>query len=205
MAMIIPSYFQCGDCGQIEEGSAWKGLRYKCKHCQKANTQIIWPTPELRNFLEFIVDFDVKSKQYSQVVSVFLSSALELLLEELLSVMALADIFDDGFTGVGTLIDALLEGYQGRARMFALYSRIGYGTFNDAVKKMGKKQFVNNWDTIVRVRNNVVHGRFDDSDNITVDMVARIIADALYIFSQLHNQYNAESLQYRIALKNKIK
>ena len=91
------------------------------------------------------------------------------------------------------LVDALLEGYQGRSRMFTLYSKIGYGTFHDAVKKMGNKQFLSNWDVIVEARNNVVHGRINNCENITPDLVERTITDALDVFSQLHNQYNAES------------
>jgi hypothetical protein len=185
--MIIPSYFECGDCGQVERGPAWEGLRYKCKHCQKANSQTIWPTPELRNLLEFVGSFDEKSPHYPQVACVFLSSALEILLEQLLSVMAYQDLF---YEQVDWLVEALLEGYQGRSRMFTLYSKIGYGTFHDAVRKMGKKQFLSSWDTIVESRNHVVHGRLTNCVAITPELVERTITDALVVFSQLHNQKN---------------
>ena len=149
--------------------------------------------------MEFIVSLDEKSPHYPQVACVFLASALELFLERLLSVMAYQDLlYDDA----GMLVDALLDGYQGRSRMFALYSRIGYGTFHDAVKKMGNKQFLSNWDTIVKARNNVVHGRLTDCKSIRQDLVERTMADALDVFSKLHNQYNAESLQYRLAIEN---
>ena len=198
--MIIPLYFQCGDCGQVERGPAWEGLRYKCKHCQKANSQTIWPAPELRSLLEFIGSFDEKSPHYPRVACVFLSSAFELLLEDLLAVMAYQDLLYDE---VGMLVDALLDGYQGRSRMFTLYSKIGHGTFHDDVKKTGNKQFLSNWDIIVESRNNVIHGRLTNCEAITPELVERTIADALDVFSQLHNQYNAESLHYRVAIENR--
>ena len=204
-AMIIPLYFQCEDCGQVESESKWEKLsssRYKCRHCKQARRQAIWPAPELRKLLEFIGSFDVKSPQYPQVACVFLSSALELLLDKLLSVMAFQDLL---YEEVDMLINALLEGYQGRLRMFILYSKIGYGTFHDAVKKTGNKQFLGNWDAIVEARNNVVHGRINNCENITPDLVERTIADAFDVFSQLHNQYNAESLHYRVALEKRNK
>ena len=203
--MIIPLYFQCGDCGQVESKPSWEKLskyRYKCRHCQQASKQTIWPAPELRNLLEFISGFDEKSPHYPQVTCVFLSSAFELLLEELLSIMAYQDLLYDE---AGMLVDALLEGYQGRSRMFTLYSKIGYGTFHDAVKKTGNKQFLSNWDAIVEARNNVVHGRLTNCENITPDLVERTIADALDVFSQLNNQYNTESLHYRVATENRKK
>jgi hypothetical protein len=201
--MLIPLYFQCDSCGQIESKQTWKKLsknRYKCKHCKQARKQTIWPPAELRNLLEFIGSFSEKSPRYPQVACVFLSSALELLLEHLLSVMAYQDLL---YHEAGMLVDALLDGYQGRSRMFTLYSRIGYGTFHESVKKMGSKQFLSNWDTIVEARNNVVHGRLTYCKNVTPDLVKRTIVDALDVFAHLHNQYNAESLQYRVATEDR--
>ncbi len=197
--MTIPSYFKCGDCGQIGKGPPWKGLRYKCKHCKKANSHTIWPGPELRSLLEFIGSFDEASLHYPRVVCVFLSSTFELLLEDLLVVMAYQDLlYDEAFM----LVDALLEGYQGRSRMLTLYSKIGHGTFHDDVKKTGNKQFLSDWDVIVKSRNNVVHGRLITCEVITPELTERTITDALEVFSQLHNRYNTESLHYRVATEN---
>jgi hypothetical protein len=114
--------------------------------------------------------------------------------------MAIPDV---PYEYVDMLIDALLDGYQGRSRMFTLYSKIGNGTFHEAVKKMGKKQFLVNWDTTVEARNNIVHGRLVNCVKITPDLVEGTIIDALYVFAKLHNQYNAESLQYKVALEKR--
>ena len=66
--------------------------------------------------------------------------------------------------------------------MFTLYSKIGDGTFHDAVKKTGNNEFLSNWDTIVEALNNVVHGRLTNCESITPDLVERTIADALAVF-----------------------
>lgn len=198
--MIIPLYVKCGNCGQIEKEQVRKNLRYKCKHCQQARSQTIWPAPELQNLFRFIDSFDEESPHYPQIACVFLSSAFELLLEELLSVMAYQDLL---YEEADMLVDALLDGYQGRSRMFTLYSKIGYGTFHDDVKKTGNRRFMKHWDAIAEARNHVVHGRLNKCEAITPKLVEKAISEALDVFSQLHNRYNAESLRYRVALERR--
>lgn len=198
--MNIPSYIECSDCGQIIEGKAWTGLRTKCKFCHKSIEQRIWPSPEVMNILVFINSHDVKSPQYPQIACVFLSSALELMLEELLYVMTFEDLlYEDAFV----LADALFDGYQGRSRMFTLYSKIACGTFHGAVKKIGVSRFLKDWDILVDARNKVVHGNINKCEKITQDLIERTINDALIVFSNLHNQYNTESIKYKSALKYK--
>jgi hypothetical protein len=200
--MDITTYFACGDCGQIEEGLPWVKLRNQCKHCGKSNRQEIWPAPETRSLLEFINNYDTNSPHYTRIVAVFLSSSLELLLEKLLELMALVQ-FDYQIEDISVIMDAMIEGYQGKSRMLILFSKLGYGTFHQAVKKIKKEKFLKNWETITEVRNKVVHGKFEDQDRISPDLVEEIIIDSLYVFSQLHNEYNINSIQYRIATESK--
>jgi len=196
-------YFLCDNCDQIEPKSRWNkgstGL-LKCIHCDAEGTNGTWPTPEVGKLIEFILNYDQESPEYGQVTSVFLSSVLELMLEELLSTMA---YFDLTYDEAGILVDALIEGYQGRTRMFTLYKTIGYGTFHEAVRDIGIPEFTNHWDEIAPVRNEVVHGKFEKGKDITPKLINTTIDEALAVFSQLHNIYNQESLIFRAATEKK--
>lgn len=111
--------------------------------------------------------------------------------------------FDLTYDEAGILVHALIEGYQGRTRMFTLYKSIGYGTFHEAVQVVGIPQFTSHWDEIVRVRNQVVHGKFEKGKDIIPKLINTTIDEALAVFSQLHNIYNQESLVFRAATEKK--
>lgn len=127
---------------------------------------------------------------------VFTSSVLELMLEELVTKIAYEDLsYEQG----SILIDALLAAYQGRSRLFALYKRVGYGSFHEAVTELGYDDLLTNWDAIVAVRNKVVHGKLQEVAQITHSQIDKTLDDALVVFYLLHNRYNEESLEYKYA------
>jgi hypothetical protein len=106
---------------------------------------------------------------------------------------------DNLYEDVSYLVEVLLEAHQGRERMLALYSKIGHGTFHEEVKNVGKQPFLANWDIIVKARNNVVHENFSECTSITPALIKQTILDTLEVFAILHNEYDAESLRYRVA------
>ena len=139
-----------------------------CIHCQSKTKQFSWPSAEVERLITFVRNYESRAPEYSQVVSVFTSSLLELLLEELVTKVAYEDLtYDQGFL----LVDALLEAYQGRNRLFSLYKRVGYGSFHEAVRDIGHGKFLLNWDTIVTIRNKVVHGKANEVDELKLLMM----------------------------------
>ena len=190
-------YYQCDKCGQVEPESRWiRGPNgsSSCLHCGSHSSDRKWPSAEVSEFIAFIRNYDTSVREYGQVASVFLSSVLELMFEQLLATMAYMDLtYDDA----GLLVDALLEGYQGRSRMFALYKRIGYSNFHSAVRELGYGDFIKHWEEIVLARNGIVHGDLRKGDKVTPDLINKTIDEALAVFSQLHNLYNTESLEYK--------
>lgn len=197
----IENYFVCNRCGQIEPTSRWgsNGEQLRCPHCFHTGFRNLWPPVEVKTFIDFIKNYDCEAPFYSQIATVFLSSFLELMFEELLSVMAYMDLLYDE---VDMLVDALLDGYQGRSRMFVLYKRLGYGSFHKEVEELGYKKFLEHWDIIVSARNKVVHGKPKEGEKINSSIVKITIKEALSVFSSLHNRYNMESLHYSTATKN---
>jgi hypothetical protein len=200
--MSDPAYYICGKCYQIEPTTCWSrdaNGQFKCIHCQTANKSGSWPSAEIMELFTFISSYDTGSSHYGQVISVFSSSLLELMLEELVTKMAYEDLtYDQGCM----LVEALLDAHQGRSRLFSLYKRIGYSSFHEAVQRLGQGEFIANWDKIVEVRNKVVHGKIQEGNQITASLIKKTLDDALEVFSFLHNEYNKESLDYKYATKS---
>ena len=199
----IQNYYFCNKCNNIESESKWAkspSKSYICNQCDACDKKEDWPPKEIEAMLNFILTYDNDKSEYGQITTVFLSSVLELLLEELLYTMAYLDLsYDDAFI----LVDALIDSHQGRNRMFSLYKRIGYGSFRNDVNELGFPNFCGQWDEIVKVRNQVVHGKFEAGKNIESNTIKTTIVDALEVFSQLHNLYNKETIKYKYSVKRK--
>lgn len=199
----IETYYQCTKCNHIEKDKNWNRVEtnsYKCNECDAIEEKRVWPPKEVETMVNFILSYDSETSEYGQITSVFLSSVLELLLEELLYTMAYLDLtYHDAWI----LVDALIDAHRGRNRMISLYKKIGYGTFYSSVKKLGFTDFYRNWDEIVKVRNKVVHGKLEYGKKINSQMVNSTITYSLELFSKLHNIYNRETLEYKYSAKRK--
>jgi transcription elongation factor Elf1 len=195
----MPTYFECKNCGQIESESRWlkDGERSKCVYCEIGEPSP-WPTAEVKELIDFVQGYDPKSSHYFRVTTVFLASALELMLEDLLYTMAWMDMTYDE---VSILVEALIESHQGRSRMFDLYRRIGHDSFHKEVRNLSYKQFLDHWENVVSARNHFVHGKSDVVQEITGSLIEMTIVEALEVFSALHNEYNVESLHYKVGME----
>ena len=161
----MTNYFQCDKCQQIEPELNWQkeasGLR--CQHCATVGGEA-WPSKEISELIGFVHSYSQTSPEYGLVTCVFLATALEILLEYLITIMAFQELlYDEAFI----LVDALLETNQGRSRRLQLYSLLGYGSFPEEVQHLGYRQFMEHWNDIVEARNKSVHGDPKASQHIT--------------------------------------
>lgn len=194
------AYYQCERCWQIESESEWLvELDNKvCKHCHTGNRYEIWPSTEIRELFGTITKYEkIDSFEYGLVASVFISAALELLLERLLFTMAIEDMLYDE---VVHLIEYLLDSNQGRTKRIQLYKRLGYGSFEKEASEVGYKLFLKHWAEIAEVRNKSVHGDLKEGTKLKSALVDTTITEALAVFSRLHNKYNAYGISYKIAI-----
>jgi hypothetical protein len=193
-------YLQCTECSQIEPEPNWltaqKGK--KCKYCGEVEKYELWPSAEISELFETIGKYNQQSFEYGLVASVFISAALELLLERLIFTVAIEGLLYDE---VGHLIELLFDTNQGRVRRLQLYKRLGYGSFEKESKEIGYKDFLKHWDEIAEIRNKCVHGDLKECSKITSLLVETIIHESLAVFFKLHNKYNVESLSYDVATK----
>lgn len=193
------TYYQCERCWQIELDSDWIIEQEKkvCKHCRTSNRQELWPSTEIRELFETVTKYGkVNSFEYGLVASVFISAALELLLERLLFTMAIENML---YEEVGHLIEYLLDSNQGRTKRIQLYKRLGYGSFEKESSEVGYKLFLKHWAEISGIRNKSVHGNLKEGIKLKSALVETTISEALAVFSRLHNKYNAYGIHYQVA------
>ncbi len=195
-------YHLCTECYQIEPDSEWiieRGNK-TCKHCGASNKYELWPSTEIRELFETIKKYNSESFEYGLVSSVFISAALELLLERLLFKMAIENLLYDE---VGHLIEYLLDSNQGRSKRLQLYKRLGYGSFEKEAKESGYNHFLKHWNEIAEIRNKSVHGDIKEGTKLKSSLVETTISESLAVFSRLYNKYNTESIRYDVATESK--
>jgi hypothetical protein len=191
-------YYQCTNCNQIESDSDWivEGGNKVCKHC-KANNQLeLWPSTEIRELFETTIKYDHASFEYGLISSVFISAALELLLERLLFTMAMKNLL---YEEVTHLIEPLLDTNQGRTKRLQLYKQLGDGPFDKESTEVGYHEFPKHWNEIAEIRNRSVHGSIEEGKRLTSSVVKTTIYEALAVFSRLHNKYNTKSVHFDVA------
>lgn len=196
-------HYQCRICWQIEPNTSWvsEGGIKVCSHCGASNKHESWPSTEVRELLETVAKYkDVNSLEYGLVASVFISAALELLLERLLFTMAIENLH---YEEAGHLVEYLLDSNQGRARRVKLYSLLGYDSLQNESSEVGYESFMKHWNEIAEARNKSVHGDLKASTKLEAPLIELTITEALAVFSKLHNKYSSESLSYKVATDRK--
>ena len=190
----MKEYFLCSSCHQIEPKEIWitPYLIKQCVHCSGSRFEK-WPSRDIQDLFDHAINYDKKDDHYSLVTSVFISTALELLLENLLnSIIYLEGDYDE----IGYLADLLIDSYQGKFRRLSLFKRINGRSFSAEAKDTGNKNFIKHWDEFSQKRNKLVHGIDYQNKEITHSQVVTIIDEALDVFYKLHNQFNVESFSY---------
>ena len=195
-------YFQCKECEQIssENEIRFGKVDKKCPYCGIIDEVNIWPSAEIRELIKVVNNYNQNSIEYGFIASVFISTALEILLEQLLYIMAIENL---SYDEADHLVSIILDFNQGRSRRLTLYKRLGFDSFETEVSKMGYKGFLVEWDKIAETRNKCVHGDLSEAKNVNSVLVESIMNNGLEVFRKLHNDYNKSTNRYRYAAKGK--
>jgi hypothetical protein len=197
-------YFKCENCGIIDLDVKWQTFTEKtvCPECGKIDWFETWPSSDVIDLFDHARAYEKDSPYFGLVTSVFVCTALELLLERVLFVMALQENSEED---VDYLIDDLLEAYEGRSRRLQLYNKLGEHTFTVEAKSTGNKHFNKHWEYLADIRNKSVHGDMEKANRITPNDITLIITEALDVFSKLWNKYNIWTFDYQYAASHKSK
>jgi transcription elongation factor Elf1 len=194
-------YLECKTCGQIESDCNWIDNQDKkeCKYCHECDMYKVWPSAEIRTLFETIKNYkDTSSFEYVLISSVFISSALELLLEKLIYIVAFEDRLPEEITH---LVELLLEANQGREKRLKLFQKLGYDSIDGHSRDLGYKDFPSHWIQIAKIRNNIIHGKLEGKFNLSPNIVVTTINEAIEVFSKIYNIYNSETIRYKVTVE----
>jgi hypothetical protein len=189
---MIIDYSRCHKCNQIV------GRVGECEFC-RGTRRWEWPSPDTAELLNHALTLDPGAPHGRRIGVIFSCVAFERLLEDLLYAMAFGELLYDE---ASLIVEALIDGYQGRSRMLSLFARIGYGTFHQQADALGFPEFPMWWNEIVAERNALVHSRQRRSsgDQKAVELEP-FIHRGLQLFAALHNRYNMEATQFKTATR----
>lgn len=192
-------YLKCNSCDQIEPKEVWVTpyLTKECMYCSN-NTFEKWPSQDIQDLLNLAVGYDQNNDHYSLVTSVFISTALELMLENLINLVFSLDEF---YEEVYTYVNMLLDSYQGRSRRLLLFKKLNGRSFGVEANNSGNKNFMKHWDGLTNKRNKLVHGVSKEKIVVTPKQVSIIVDESLDVFNKLHNKINVESPSYHYSME----
>jgi len=190
----MKEYLKCQYCNQIEPKEVWvtQYLTKVCMYCSGSKFEK-WPSQDIHDLFTHAKNYDQNDDHYSLVASVFISTALELMLENLLNLIF---YLDGNYEEVGYLVYLLLDSYQGRSRRLLLFKKLNGRSFGAEAKDTGNRNFMKHWEDITQKRNVLVHGAEKHQKEVTPKQVATIIDEALDVFFKIHNKNNIESFEY---------
>jgi hypothetical protein len=141
-----------------------------------------WPTFEIFKVFKFVGKQDLYSPDGQRQAIVFLCAMLEMLLEitlwELLEIHA----------APRELAEVILEGYHGRNKRIELYNRLSHRSLKTLFKSnKDLKTFHKDWESIAKVRNDIVHsGDYSKLDEV-VSLIPSILERSLSAFAEANN------------------
>ena len=190
----MTEYYQCNKCNQIEPKENWQRpyLSLLCMHCFRSE-KAIWPSTDILDLFEHALNYEESSLHYSLVASVFVSTALELLLERLIFLTALQDLSAEE---VDFYINLLLESYQGKSRRLQLFNKLAENSFEVEARVTGNKNFIKHWNNITKARNKLIHGGHQTHMEVTPNQINTIVEESLDVFHKIHNKYNQYTRSY---------
>lgn len=188
-------YISCKKCGIIYQREVkFHNNKYKsCDICYYMNYSN-WPAREIIELLSHVEKLNPQDIHYEIIASIFISSAFEFLLDDLLSIAALYDRYYDE---VDYLFELLMDSYQGKKRKLILYSHFGDNSFEKEVKETGNNNFMDHWDQITEIRNSRIHGDFYQKHRLTKEQVMKVITEGLDVFYKLSNKYKRRAHEYK--------
>jgi hypothetical protein len=177
-------YVQCPACGMIiSDPKLSLTEKNKPAPCCGAfgQSRCIWPSFTVQKFLEIVDKQDLNSNEERPIAIVFLCSALELLLEQAL--WSLLDIH----TKSEQLAQLILDSNRERDRRIKLYNKLSDCPLGDLLQSRNMATFLDEWDHLSELRNEVVHGRYYTGGEQETELIRNVYRNCLKTFAEVHN------------------
>jgi hypothetical protein len=177
-------YEECPACGQVVYDPRLKLARVDepapcCGAFGKSRT--VWPSFEVQKFLEIVENQDLNSNEERPIAIVFLCTAIELLLES--SLWKLLGVH----TKSRQLAEFVLENTWGKERRIRLYNKLSDCPLGDLLQSRNMATFLDEWDHLSELRNEVVHGRYYTGGEQETELIRNVYRNCLKTFAEVHN------------------
>ena len=188
--LFYSDYLRCPSCGIIiNDSSRSLSQLSKPAPCCGAygSPREIWPSLSVSMFFEIVLQQDNSTEEGLRVSIIFLSTALEVLLED-----ALWQLFEL-HTNSLTIAETLFESNNGRDRRLKLYNSLSDTKFSKLLDFPNGIQFIDRWAKLTKMRNLLVHGKYF-IDKAEAKTIVEFIRDsALEIFVKVENDIKRQA------------
>jgi hypothetical protein len=193
-------YVECDNCSHI-----FKILKplTKCPVCDSKSISQ-WPNKNIRKSLRLISNINPNNQLFLQIYCVFLASILELQLKNYLAFLLSIDMICDDLEKFEFLINIAIKSNQGVNKLRGLNPAITGESFYQDCKNVGYGDFPKLWDKVITNRNNIVHGNIYETNDLTKELLDKVMIDSLEVFYLLHNKNEIYSERFKLKIKKDV-
>ncbi len=178
-------YRLCPSCGEIVSDPTSSLTTYsKPAPCCGASGEprAIWPTVAVTELLGIVDSQDLDSLDGRRVASIFLCTALELLLEH--SLWELLGVYTDS----EVLEEAVLDMCRGLDRRVDLFKKLrGHSLTEIFLSDSRLRDFLGDWKSLAETRNSILHTGYEKDVTNTAHLIRSVRGNCLPAFVELHN------------------
>ncbi len=194
--MLHSPYLRCPACAMLVSDPMFElaSLEKPAPCCGASGaSRGIWPGLQARKLLEIADIQDNAQPDGHRIAILFLASALEIMLEDVLVELLRQD------TASEALIEATLDSNQGVERRRVLFGRLNGTPLGELLTEGWGQEFLCDWSALAARRNKVAHGRYYYHGSEDVVLLERVRRDCLRAFAIMHNEVTRRAAMPRMA------
>lgn len=142
-----------------------------------------WPAIDVLILIDIVEKQNLDDYKERKVAIVFVSTLLEMLLEETLNRLV------SQYVNSNQAAEALMDSFQGRQKRIALFNKLSGMKLKELLYVAGFNRFLNEWEAISYLRNKVVHRGFHGLSDIDINAtITNLLNSCIDVFTLLNNE-----------------
>ncbi len=183
--MIDSRYLQCPDCRKLvlDPNLQLGRVDTPCPLCAASgSSRGIWPGLDALKLLDVAFAQDLDLQDGHRVAVLFLASAFEVMLADILSTLVKDHCASE------RLADVVLDEWDTLARRKALFSSLSVRSLGEILNTPQDQQFLQDWDALAKRRNQMAHGHYYYRGSEDAVVLGRLQGQAFHAFAKIHNE-----------------